>query len=1079
MGDEGSVFVSYAHVDNRGDRAEDRWLDRILEHLEATRLACRTSLWSDEDIELGDNWHEKIQSALHAAKAAVLLVSPAFLRSRYISRYELPLLLHKAKTEGITVIPIVIRPCTVSEVTFKFPDPDSGPDEFVLASLQSPTPRVALSGLSKHEQDELLSQVASRLLQIVQPFRRPVPGLESPYRGLLAFREQDASRFFGRDRYVVRGLEKIESKTFLAVTGRSGSGKSSLVFAGLFPQLRRQNRYTLIDLRPTVSPFLALGRALVPHLTQTADDLQVIEKAAQLVTLIQEGQLPLILTQIGERTGRQTVLFLDQFEELYTLCTNEVRTSFLNALLRPITTYRGSNAMTTKIIVTLRADFYTQALRHGMLTELLHDGDIKVGPMNRDELSTAILGPVDRLGEFERGLVDLLLDDVGDEPGNLALLQFALELLWERRDGRVMTHEAYRRIGKVAGAIANRAETEYRNLTRAEKEAARRALLTLVQVGREGRDDCRRQVRLSELSSHGEGDDEAMVRALHALTDARLLVTGGDEEAGEATVELAHEAVIGNWPRLQVWLSENREFLLWRQRLKVLCDEWRAGGENDLLLLRGTLLDEARLWSAKMSQELTALERDYIAVSIAQFERGSRLKALVSFDVFFMAPPEALLEFREQGVLGILTTKGDQTADWAAPGSAPALYRLNLAIHRSDDKSDKPATGSLPHSDATLLSDLKALFSKNLLAGTNSLQSAPARPGHVTPSLTEVAASTDDLHKLQELQMQGQTGSLLRTLEPELDNLEDPQKRLDRALIVFDMKHLRGQYKEAAALIAQELTLYSEEDHLRIPQLTKLRIRKVHHEMFFSPVDRLWSEMLDLKNLYPAERDPALYGEIICMLGGNLGTLRGLYDEAKVFLLEAIDLGKKIGDVYLVCRSLRKLADFLRHDGDLHNAQITWDEAWKLSEGLSGNRQRMYLTGCRADLERQLGRFDSAHRLFEETRVAAQQAYAPGWVAHTLLGDAETALCMGDLDAAARSLASASLQYKKLDHQWGLVQVSLGECRLAKSKNREAWREQCAVAESRAEALGYRRDAKFARRLLTEESFQPNCLLFL
>jgi hypothetical protein len=181
-----SIFISYAHYDNESDDLSKRWLDRLLLHLKPLELHNEVVLCSDQMIEVGTDWHARIQADLQRAKAAILLVSPAFLASEYIKNSELPVLLQNAKSQGLVIIPIILRPCLFKETEFKYPDPQNGPEILSLASLQAAnSPSKALNGLSEHEQDQVFLSVARRLLQITQQ-RASVAPLQKAAQGSAA-----------------------------------------------------------------------------------------------------------------------------------------------------------------------------------------------------------------------------------------------------------------------------------------------------------------------------------------------------------------------------------------------------------------------------------------------------------------------------------------------------------------------------------------------------------------------------------------------------------------------------------------------------------------------------------------------------------------------------------------------------------------------------------------------------------------------------------------------------------------------------------------------------------------------------
>jgi len=274
----------------------------------------------------------------------------------------------------------------------------------------------------------------------------------------------------------------------------------------------------------------------------------------------------------------------------------------------------------------MRADFYPRCLTYPDLAARLESGQVAVTPMTEGELRQAIELPAQKVRlTFERGLVDAILDDVLGEPGALPLLQYALLELWQRREGRRLTFQAYRDIGGVEGAIARRAEEIYTGFTSQEQGLVRRVMMRLVQPGI-GTEDTRRRATLAELSPLPESGEGPGVRAvIQALADARLVTTGRDPASGQVTVEVAHEALIRGWPRLRGWLDEDWQFLLWRQRSRAALGEWERLRHDEGALLRGGALAEAERWLAERGGDLSLDERAYIQASIVQREREQQL----------------------------------------------------------------------------------------------------------------------------------------------------------------------------------------------------------------------------------------------------------------------------------------------------------------------------------------------------------------------------------------------------------------------------------------------------------------------
>jgi len=283
--------------------------------------------------------------------------------------------------------------------------------------------------------------------------------------------------------------------------------------------------------------------------------------------------------------------------------------------------------------ITLRADFYGQVI--GLSRELsdrLEQCLVNVGPMSESELQRVIEEPAKKVGlSFEKELVHRLLRDFGGEPGQLPLLEFALWELWRQRDSNMMTHVAYERFGGVTKAIDNFAHSELLKFDDAEKESIRRIFTRLVRLTSPGERgvDSRQRISLNELDSSSR---ELVVR----LSDARLLVTSRDEFTGQETVEVAHEALIREWSDLRGWLNEDREFLLWRQRLGLYLRDWQRANREEGSLLRGAALSEAERWQASRGADLNEDEKEFIGLSIERRqktlleEQQSRRKRVMS-----------------------------------------------------------------------------------------------------------------------------------------------------------------------------------------------------------------------------------------------------------------------------------------------------------------------------------------------------------------------------------------------------------------------------------------------------------------
>ncbi|MEU9606532.1 helix-turn-helix domain-containing protein [Streptomyces sp. NPDC048057] len=429
-----------------------------------------------------------------------------------------------------------------------------------------------------------------------------VDGAEAPYRGLARFETGDGARFFGRERLTAELLELMHRRRFAAVFGPSGSGKSSLLRAGLIPALRHPGAGTP---RPTAIRILTPG----PRPAHTH---------ARLFDC--GGHSPR-----GDRgdvdradvEAPETVVIVDQFEEVFTLCHDPAeRVRFLDLLLAARRRTSG-----LRVLLAVRADFYGRIAEHRDLTDALRDAQLLVGPMNPAELREVIVRPAAAQGmTVERVLTSRLVEEVADAPGGLPLLSHVLMETWRRRRGKTMTLAGYEAAGGVGGAVAKTAESVYRRFTDAEAAEARRVLLRMVAPG-EGTPDTRRPADRRELQAHGRRTTETE-KVLEAFVRARLLTRDGD------TVDLAHEALLTAWPRLLGWIEQDRERLRVHQALTEAAHAWEKLGRDTGALYRGTRLATAEeSFPPEQQAHLTALEHAFLAASLQLRRRERRAAA--------------------------------------------------------------------------------------------------------------------------------------------------------------------------------------------------------------------------------------------------------------------------------------------------------------------------------------------------------------------------------------------------------------------------------------------------------------------
>jgi WD40 repeat protein/DNA-binding SARP family transcriptional activator len=441
---------------------------------------------------------------------------------------------------------------------------------------------------------------------------------ESPYRGLAAFREQDAPFFFGRDRFTAQLLDAIQHHSMVSVIiGQSGSGKSSLAHAGLIPQLRAQGSWMITHFRPGAHPLLALSGALIPLLEPDLSEVDQLVESEKLAKAFKEGSLS--LHQLVERVlakqpeDQRMLLFVDQFEELFTISHEiDAERVLLDELLETIEIAADKRSYSFALLLTLRADFMSQALAYRPFADLLQEASLMLGPMIREEMRAAIEKPAEIQGaSFEEGLIERILNEVGKEPGNLPLLEFALTLLWEQAESGILTHASYERIGQVEGALARYAESVYETLDNTEQQAARQIFVQLVSPG-EATEDTRRIASRIEIG-------EQNWPLTQFLADKRLVVTGQDS-SGNQTVEVVHEALIASWQQLKDWMEADRAFRTWQERLRTAIRLWETADQDESTLLHGVALAEAEVWLAERQSELSDTEIAFVYASVEMRE---------------------------------------------------------------------------------------------------------------------------------------------------------------------------------------------------------------------------------------------------------------------------------------------------------------------------------------------------------------------------------------------------------------------------------------------------------------------------
>jgi DNA-binding SARP family transcriptional activator/WD40 repeat protein/tRNA A-37 threonylcarbamoyl transferase component Bud32/energy-coupling factor transporter ATP-binding protein EcfA2 len=429
----------------------------------------------------------------------------------------------------------------------------------------------------------------------------PIVGpVANPFRGLRAFGEADAGVFHGRAELVKALVAKTDGSPFVAVTGPSGSGKSSLVLAGLVPRVRAAGAL-VATMTPGTDPTASLAVALGPVAGKDAEPLVSSGGFANQRAIVDA------FAAVGA-TDR-LVLIIDQFEELWTVSEPDSRRRFIDGLADAIAT--GS----VRVVATLRADFFDRPLTDPVLGPLVAPNAFGVTPLTATELHEAITAPAVASGvRFDPALTSRLVSDAVDQPGTLPLLQFTLAELFERRNGSNISLDAYEDMGGLAGSISRRADNVYAGFNADEQEATQRLFSRLVTPG-DGSEDTRRRVERTDLAG-------VPGRVVDAFVSARLLTADRDRTTRRPTVEVAHEVLLQSWPRLRSWLADDRAWLRELRALSGAAGQWGRGGKDNADLYRGARLAVVEELANAHPGALTETEASFLARSLEERSAG-------------------------------------------------------------------------------------------------------------------------------------------------------------------------------------------------------------------------------------------------------------------------------------------------------------------------------------------------------------------------------------------------------------------------------------------------------------------------
>ncbi len=427
------------------------------------------------------------------------------------------------------------------------------------------------------------------------------PTANAPYVGLAPYGPSDADRFFGRERLVGDLLGRLRRQRLLAIFGPSGSGKSSILRAGLVPELvSMADAGPVVLFTPGPHPLKELALRLAPLLGTTASVVEAeISADPRAVSSLCDQVL------LDRPHPAEVVIVVDQLEEIFTLCADRNELAAFLALLLGAT----SAGTRCRVVLGVRADFYAHCAQHEALVAALQDAQITVGPMTADELRRVITRPATSAGcAVEADLLSVLVAHTHGQAGVLPLLSHALLETWRRRKGNTLTLAGFQAAGGLDGALVRTAETIFGGLTTQQQHLAERLFKRLVVSG-ENTEDTRRRLARDEIEDNPDTNT-----VIGVLGGARLVTLDRD------TVEITHEALIGAWPRLQRWLNADREGHRIHRELSDSVTAWEIHHRDPALLLRGNRLAVIADWAAR-SHELTSREHDFLEICTSARDR--------------------------------------------------------------------------------------------------------------------------------------------------------------------------------------------------------------------------------------------------------------------------------------------------------------------------------------------------------------------------------------------------------------------------------------------------------------------------
>jgi serine/threonine protein kinase len=619
----------------------------------------------------------------------------------------------------------------------------------------------------------------------------------SPYTGLAPFQENDAPRFFGRGRDITTLLTWLHDKPLLSVVGPSGVGKSSFVRAGVIPALKQSGeRWEACILRPGREPLAALAD-IASNCMSTQDTTltrQISLRQDILARLIDEpGFLAAVLRSRARQQQSKILLFVDQFEELYTLTPSiEQRAAFTACL----TAAADDPTSPLRVILSIRSDFLDRATEDRHFISELHQGMYFLPQLDRASLHEALIRPAEMVGyRFESAwMVDHMLDSLDTTTGALPLLQFTAATLWERRDRaqQMLTEDSYRSIGGIGGALASHADAVLAGLRSDDQLLARSIFLRLVTPER-----TRAIASIEELCELTQYP-QSIQRLIDYLVNARLLVIQSGDTAAGSFVEIVHESLLRTWPTLDRWLDENHEDAIFRDQITAVAKQWDARARPTGLLWRGETADEARRWRRRYRGPLPRVSSEYLDAVSALATRAARTRrmltvgTLVFLCLVVMTGSVAMVSIRTAERNALAAAERARTSEQQArdneqkaraaetkaqAAEQEAREQLEVARDRSREarraQLDKQEAESLTRKAQGLFDAIRKAFQREL-----------AENASLEQTLDQLAQSYVEAWQLTAVADQERDRALeeLETMSQEIKSLQASKKQLEKAL---------------------------------------------------------------------------------------------------------------------------------------------------------------------------------------------------------------------------------------------------------------------------------------------------------